>query len=147
MNKIVKEFLRRGIAACGLGPIVLMILYLILQHNGAVEVLTVNEVCVGISSLTVLAFLAGGMNVVYQIEQLPLMAAISLHGGVLYVGYLAVYLLNDWLEHGIWSILVFTGIFLLGYLAIWMIIYFIIRKNTEQMNEMLKEKHDNTNQA
>ena len=147
MKQTILEFIRRGMAASGLGPIVLAVLYLILQHQGILQTLTVHQVCTGIFSLSALAFLAGGMNVVYQIEQLPLMAAISLHGGVLYVGYLAVYLLNDWLEHGIWSILVFTGIFLLGYLAIWVIIYFIIRKNTEQMNEMLKEKHDNTNQA
>lgn len=147
MKQMILEFIRRGMAASGLGPIVLAVLYLILQHQGILQTLTVHQVCTGIFSLSALAFLAGGMNVVYQIEQLPLMAAISLHGGVLYVGYLAVYLLNDWLEHAIWSILVFTGIFLLGYLAIWVIIYFIIRKNTEQMNEMLKEKHDNTNQA
>lgn len=147
MKQTILEFIRRGMAASGFGPLVLAVLYLILQHLGVLQTLTVHQVCTGIFSLSALAFLAGGMNVVYQIEQLPLMAAISLHGGVLYVGYLAVYLLNDWLEHGIWSILVFTGIFLLGYLAIWVIIYFIIRKNTEQMNEMLKEKHDNTNQA
>ena len=53
MKKQAKEFLRRGAAACGLGPIVLAILYLILQHNGAIESLTVNEVCVGIFSFLV----------------------------------------------------------------------------------------------
>ena len=88
MKNIVREFFRRGIAACGLGPVVLAVLYLILQRNGAVETLSVNEVCVGIFSLSALAFVAGGMNVVYQIEQLPLMAAISIHGVVLYVSYL-----------------------------------------------------------
>ena len=98
MKNIVKEFCRRGIAACGLGPIVLAVLYLILQYNGVVETLTVNEVCIGILSLSALAFVAGGMNVVYQIERLPLMVAISIHGGVLYVSYLATYLLIEWLE-------------------------------------------------
>ena len=44
MKKTVKEFFRRGIAACGLGPIVLAILYLILLYNGALESLSVNEV-------------------------------------------------------------------------------------------------------
>ena len=141
MKNTVKEFLRRGIAACGLGPIVLAILYLILQRNGTVESLTVNDVCVGIFSLSALAFIAGGMNVVYQIEWLPLMGAISIHGGVLYVSYLATYLLNDWLDSGTAPVLVFTGIFVVGYLLIWAVIYSIIKRNTDKINEVLKKKH------
>ena len=143
MKKQAKEFLRRGAAACGLGPIVLAILYLILQHNGAIESLTVNEVCVGIFSLSALAFIAGGMNVVYQIERLPLMVAISIHGGVLYVSYLLTYLLNDWLDLGVRPIVVFSAIFVVGYLVIWAIIYSIIRRNTEKLNESLKERQQN----
>jgi len=140
MKKTVKGFLRRGIAACGLGPIVLAILYLILQYNGVVESLTVNEVCVGILSLSALAFIAGGMNVIYQIERLPLMVAILIHGGVLYVSYLTTYLLNDWLDWGTAPVLVFTGIFVIGYLLIWAVIYSIIKRNTEKLNEILKKR-------
>lgn len=140
MKNTVKEFLRRGIAACGLGPIVLAILYLILQRNGTVESLTLNDVCVGIFSLSALAFIAGGMNVVYQIERLPLMGAISIHGGVLYVSYLATYLLNDWLDWGTAPVLAFTGIFVVGYLLICAVIYSIIKRNTDQINEVLKKK-------
>lgn len=143
MKKQVKEFIRRGIAACGLVPIVLAILYLILQHNGAVESLTVNEVCIGIFSLSVLAFVAGGMNVIYQIERLPLMVAILIHGGVLYVSYLATYLVNDWLEWGIAPVLVFTGIFVVGYLLIWAVIYSIVKRNTDKINEVLKKQQRN----
>ena len=68
MKKNVLEFFRRGLIACGFGPIVLAIFYLILQHQCAVETLTVNQVCLGIFSLSALAFIAGGMNVIYQIE-------------------------------------------------------------------------------
>ena len=143
MKQNVLEFFRRGFAASGLGPIVLAILYLILQHQGAVETLTVNQVCMGIFSLSALAFLAGGMNVVYQIERLPLMVAILIHGSVLYVGYLATYLLNDWLEWGVIPILAFSGIFMFGYLVIWAVIYSITRRNTKKLNEMLKKKQEN----
>ena len=143
MKKFVLEFLRRGLVACGFGPIVLAILYLILQGQGIVQTLTVNEVCIGIISLTVLAFIAGGMNAVYQIERLPLMVAILLHGIVLYISYLATYLLNNWLEWGIMPILIFTGIFVLGYLMIWAVIYSIIKKNTNKINEALKKKQQN----
>ena len=140
MKKNILEFVRRGFVACGFGPIVLAILYLILQQQGELQTLTVNEVCLGIVSLSALAFIAGGMNVVYQIERLPLMVAILIHGGVLYISYLGTYLVNGWLEWGVTPILVFSAIFVLGYLVIWVIIYSIIKKRTERINEILKKK-------
>ena len=136
MKRIILEFLRRGLCACGLGPMVLAALYLLLP----VETVTVREVCLGICSLSALAFLAGGMNVIYQIERLPLMSAIGIHGCVLYGGYLATYLLNGWLEWGRIPVLAFTGIFIAGYLAIWAVIYAIIRRRTEQVNALLRQK-------
>lgn len=140
MKENVLEFLRRGLVASSLGPIVLAVFYLILQRNGAVQTLTVNQVCRGIFSLSALAFVAGGMNVIYQIEQLPLMVAILIHGAVLYFSYLVTYLLNGWLEWGVTPILVFSAIFVLGYLAIWAVIYSIIKKRTKRLNEILKNK-------
>ena len=138
MKKHMVEFFRRGLVACGFGPLVLAVLYLILRRAGAVETLSVEQVCTGIFSLSALAFIAGGMNFIYQIERLPLMGAILIHGGVLYVSYLATYLVNDWLELGILPILVFSGIFVLGYVVIWAIIYSIIKRNTDKLNEGLK---------
>lgn len=140
MKRIILEFSRRGLIAAGLGPIVLAVIYLVLQQQGAVEFLTVNEVCLGIFSLSTLAFIAGGMNVIYQIEQLPLMVAILIHGGVLYISYLGTYLLNSWLEWGVTPILVFTTIFVFGYFVIWAIIYSITKRRTEKLNELLKKK-------
>ena len=102
-----------------------------------------KQACTGIFSMYALAFIAGGMNVVYQIERLPLMAAMLIHGGVLYVSYLAAYLVNDWLEWGKAPILVFTGIFAVGYLAIWAVICFVIRRRTERLNEILRRKQQN----
>ena len=140
MKRIILDFLRRGLTACGIGPLVLVILYLVLQKSAGIETLTVQQVCIGIVSLSILAFIAGGMNAIYQIEQLPLMVAILIHGIILYLCYLATYLVNDWLEFGIVPILIFSGIFIVGYLAIWAIIYSIIRKNTAKLNEQLKKK-------
>ena len=140
MKKFILDFLRRGLIACGIVPVILAILYLILKQTSDIETLSVNQVCVGIFSITALAFIAGGMNAVYQIERLPLMAAILIHGVVLYAGYLCTYLLNDWLEWGVIPILVFSGIFVVGFVAIWAVIYFIIKRNTEKLNKMLKQK-------
>ncbi len=144
MKKFVSEFLHRGLIACGIGPVVLAILYLILQTSAGVEALSIKEVSIGIFSLTALAFIAGGMNALYQIERLPLMAAILIHGGVLYVSYLGTFLLNDWLEWGATPIFVFSGIFVVGYLVIWAIIYSILKRNTAKLNETLKKKQQKT---
>ena len=138
MRQVIREFFRRGLVACGFGPLILAAVYLILKQAG-LQTLTVQEVCVGIISLWGLAFLAGGMNVVYQIERLPLMGAILIHGMVLYVGYLVTYLVNDWLAWGMTPVLVFTAIFVLGYLAVWAVIYTVTKQNTEQVNAMLKD--------
>lgn len=139
MKKFALEFLRRGLVAWGIGPVVLAIVYLALQQATSAESLTINQVCTGIFSLSALAFVAGGMNAIYQIERLPLMLAILIHGGALYIAYLAVYLINGWLEQGMIPIFVFTGVFIIGYLVIWAVIYSIIRRNTRKVNEMLKQ--------
>ena len=144
MKKFVLEFLRRGVIASGIGPIVLAIVYLILKQSAAIDTLTVNQVCIGIFSLSALAFIAGGMNAIYQVERMPLMTAILIHGGALYIGYLGTYLLNDWLDFGVIPIIVFTAIFVVGYIVIWAIIYSIVRRNTAKLNEMLKKKQQNS---
>jgi len=139
MKKYILDFFRRGFIASSLGPIILAILYLIMQSQTGIETLTVNQVCLGIFSLSALAFIAGGMNVLYQIEQLPLMIAIFIHGSVLYISYLSTYLINDWLEWGMYPVLVFSCIFILGYIIIWIIIYSVAKKNTDAVNEKLKQ--------
>lgn len=140
MKRFSLEFLRRGAIASGIGPIVLAIIYMILQQVAEVDTLTVNQVCIGILSLTALAFIAGGLNALYQIDRLPLMPAILIHGSGLYLSYLGTYLLNDWLDFGIIPIIVFSAIFVVGYIVIWAIIYSIIKRNTEKLNRMLNQK-------
>ena len=146
MKKFVLEFLRRGLIAAGIGPIVLAFVYLILQQASAIETLSVNQVCIGIFSITALAFIAGGMNAIYQIERLPLMVAILIHGGILYISYLVTYLLNDWLDFGALPIIVFSAVFVVGYIVIWAIIYSIIKRNTAKLNKMLKRKQQSINE-
>ena len=141
MKNYILDFLRRGLVACGIGPMVLAVLYLVLRHHGIVEVLSVGQVCTGIVSLTVLAFIAGGMNAIYQVERLPLMLAILIHGTVLYLSYLITYLVNDWLEWSAIPVMVFSGIFAIGYLVIWAVIYCVIRRRTAILNEILKAAH------
>ena len=144
MKKFISAFMLRGLIAMGFGPVVLAMVYLILKWAAAVDTLTVNQVCIGVFSLSALAFIAGGMNAIYQIERMPLMTAILIHGIVLYLSYLGTYLLNDWLDFGIIPIIVFTAIFAVGYIVIWAIIYSVVRRNTAKLNKMLKKKQQNS---
>ena len=139
MKKHISDFLLRGLVASGFGPVGLAILYLILHHNGVIQTIDAAEVCTGILSLYILAFVAGGMNAIYQIERLPLMISILIHGVVLYAVYLCTYLIHDWLELGTIPLLVFTCIFVVGYIAVWVIIYSVTRKNTKRLNDKLRE--------
>jgi len=138
MKAFFKEFILRGLVAAGGGPVVLAVIYGILGTTGTVSVLTPREVCLGILTVTLLAFIVAGMTAIYQVEKLPLPTAILLHGGALYLAYLLIYLLNGWLQKSLVPILVFTGIFILGYAAIWLIIYCVEKSKIEKLNEQLK---------
>ena len=140
MKQFLKEFLLRGLICAGGGPVVLAIIYGILGAAGTVESLSPNEVCMGILTITLLAFIAAGMTAIYQMEQLPLPMMILLHGGALYIAYILTYLINGWLHNSLVPILIFTGIFVAGYALIWLIIYSIEKAKTEALNKKLKEK-------
>ncbi|MBR3873398.1 MAG: DUF3021 domain-containing protein [Clostridia bacterium] len=138
MKKHVVEFIRRGMMAAWGGPVILAIIYACLGSNGVVETLTVKEVCMGILSSAVMAFIAAGIPVVYQVEQLPLPMAILIHGGVLYLDYLLVYLMNGWLKSQLIPIAVFTSIFVAGFALIWLIIYLTTRKQINRLNSKIQ---------
>ena len=139
MKSFWKDFLFRGMIACAGGPIVLAIIYGIIGATGEVTSLTPQEVCLGILTITLLAFTVAGMTAIYQVEKLPLASAILIHGGVLYATYLLIYLINGWLQKDLIPILVFTGIFLLVYLLIWVIIYSVEKAKIRKINEMPKK--------
>lgn len=138
MKKFCKEFLFRGLLCASGGPIVLAIIYGILGSSGSAEAIPATEVCLGIVTITLLAFVAAGMTAIYQMEQLPLPMMILLHGGGLYIAYIIAYLINGWLQKTFVPILVFTGIFAAGYAVIWLIIYSITKAKTEALNKKLK---------
>lgn len=139
MKKHLTDFFHRGLLAAGFGPVVLAIIYGILGATGVVDTLSVSEVSTGFLTVTLMAFIAGGINVVYAIEQLPLMWAILLHAGVLYLDYLMIYLLNNWIPKDLTAIGIFTAIFAAGYALVWLIIYATIRSKTNKLNGKLQK--------
>ena len=115
----------------------LAVIYGILGATGAVNSLSPAEVCRGIISVTLMAFIAGGINVIYTVERLPLVCAIMIHGLVLYLDYLIMYMFNSWLPRNVNAIMVFTVIFVAGYAVIWIIIYLINKRNADKLNMKL----------
>ncbi|MBE6917338.1 MAG: DUF3021 domain-containing protein [Ruminococcaceae bacterium] len=137
MKKFAKEFLFRGLIACAGGPVVLAIIYGILGATNTVTSLTPHEVCMGTLTITLLAFIVAGMTAIYQMEQLPLASAILIHGAALYATYILIYLLNGWLVNQLVPILVFTGVFIISYAVIWLIIYAGEKRKTQKINDLL----------
>ena len=138
MKKFWKEFLFRGLICAAGGPMVLAVIYGILGATGTVEAFSPREVCTGIVTITLLAFIAAGITAIYQMEQLPLPMMILLHGGGLYIAYILTYLINGWLQNSLIPILVFTGIFVAGYALVWLIIYCVEKNKADKLNKLLK---------
>ena len=138
MKSIWKGFFQRGLMFAWGGPFIMAIIWGCLQAAGVMQTLTVNEAILGVMSMTVMAFIAAGVSIVYQIESLPRAFAALIHAAVLYVDYLGFYLLNGWLPvNRIWS---FTLIFAAGFFAIWLVIYLVSRKKAKKMNDLLNRK-------
>ena len=138
MKMFWKEFLLRGLCCAAGGPLVLAIIYGILGATGTADSIPATEVCMGIVTITLLAFIAAGMTAIYQTEYLPLPMQILLHGGALYIAYILTYLLNGWLQNSLIPILVFSGIFVAGYALIWLVIYLVEKAKADKLNKLLK---------
>ena len=137
MKKHIKKFVARGLFVCGLGPIALAIVYAVLNATGVVSEMSVSEMVIGITSVTVLAFIAGGISMIYDVERLPIAIAALIHAGVLYLDYIVIYLINGWLKEGVTPFVIFTSCFFAGFALIWLIIYLTSKRSTDEVNMAL----------
>ena len=138
MKKFISEFLKRGFISAWGGPFVLAIIYFIVGKIENLQSIPINEVSLGILSITFMAFTAGGITAIYQNDVLPLASSIMIHAAVLYLDYLVMYLLNDWLPRS--EIGIFTAIFAAGFALVWRIIYLITKNQTKGLNRLRSEK-------
>lgn len=137
MRKHGKAFCARGMQFAWSGPVILAVIWMILQAAGVVTELTVNAAVLGILTTTVMVFVAAGVSIIYQIESLPKSFAALIHMAVLYVDYLVFYLVNGWLPFHFHRIWLFTLIFFAIFALIWLGIYLSIRKKVAKMNKAL----------
>ena len=140
MRSFWKQFCLRGLVAMGFGPVVLAVVYGCIALAGAEETVTLAEAAKGIISLTLLAFLCGGIGHIYAIERLPVVIAALIHGAVLYIGYLILYLFNDWIPRNPAALGAFTLLFVAVYAVIWAVIYLINRRRAAKITRKLMQQ-------
>lgn len=138
MNKYVKNFLHRGLIFGGFGPIIVGIIYMVIEKTTADFSLTGKEMFLAIISVYLLAFVQAGASVFNQIEEWPLPKSLLCHLTTLYIAYVTCYLLNTWIPFKTEIVLIFTAIFLAGYFLIWGIVYFSVKATSKRFNKKLK---------
>ena len=138
MNRYVKSFFVRGAVFSGLGPVVLAIVYLVLSHTVAGFSLSGGEVFLGVISTYLLAFVHAGVSVFNQIESWSLGKSLFFHLGALYLAYSICYLLNRWIPFSPVAFLIFTAAFVVGYFAVWLTVFLIVRATSKRLNQSLK---------
>ncbi len=137
MNTYVKTFLHRGMLFGGFGPIVVGIVYAILQATVADFAVTGGQVLLAIVSTYLLAFLQAGATVFNQIEHWPLAKSLLCHFATLYAAYTLFYVGNTWIPFEPTVLLIFTAIFVGGYFLVWGIVWLCIKTASKKMNKKL----------
>ena len=118
MKDFIKNFVKSGLQAAGFGPLILVIFYSIYSFTINFQTISVQDVNKNIISSLLLAFIAGGINAIFKVERIPLGLATTIDAIVIYLDYLLFYVLNDWIKLQIIPFLVFTVIYIIGYLII-----------------------------
>lgn len=137
MNKYVKNFLQRGIAFGGFGPIIAGIVYAILEYTLPDFTLSGTQVCLAIVTTYLLAFAQAGASVFNQIEEWPVPKSALCHFSVIYVAYMLCYLVNSWIPYRWEVVLIFTAIFVAAYLVIWVTVYLITKSVGNKLNKKI----------
>ena len=137
MNKYVKEFFHRGLIFGGFGPIVLGIIYVVIESTVADFSLSGKQVLVAILSIYLLAFVQAGATVFNQIEHWSLPKSLLCHFGSLYIVYVGCYLVNDWIPFNINVVLIFTAVFVAVYFAVWLAVYVSIKIISKKLNRKI----------
>lgn len=137
MNKYVKEFLHRGLVFGGFGPIVVSIILLAINAAGEAVTLTAKDYFTSTVSIYLLAFVHAGASVFNQIEHWSLPKSVFFHFSSLYIVYSLCYIINSWIPFEPKVLLIFTAVFVAGYIAVWLTVMVILKITTKEMNRRL----------
>ncbi len=137
MNKYLKEFFHRGLIFAGFGPVILGIIYAILEKTVENFSLGGIEILIAIISVYILAFVQAGATVFNQIESFSVPKSLLCHLSSIYVAYVLCYLVNRWIPFDLKFIIIFSLIFFVIYFAIWGIVFFSIKLISKKLNKKL----------
>lgn len=137
MKKFWIEFLKRGCVGAWGGPAILCIVWACLKGAGVIETIEADTAILAVSSSIVMAFVAAGISVVHQMEQLPKSIAALIQMAVLYIDYLLIYLINGWMP--IDAVGIFTAAFIACFAVVWAIIYLSVKKSVRKLNSQLNK--------
>lgn len=138
MKAYVKEFFYRGLMFGGFGPIILGIIYVIEDAGQTKFFLSGMQVFFAVLSTYFLAFVQAGASIFYQIERWPIAKSLFCHFGTIYVSYLLCYLANTWIPFEAMAVVIFTGIFVLIYFAVWLTVVGIIKCCEKKLNAKIE---------
>ena len=122
----------------GFGPIILGIIFFILEKTLDEFSVSAVQILLGIVSTYVLAFVQAGASVFNQLEHWSLPKSLFCHFGMLYAVYVICYILNSWIPFE-WGVIgIFTAIFVMTYFIVWFTVYFIVKATGKKLNATLK---------
>ncbi len=139
MKRNLIKFIHRGTIFGGFGPIIIGIIYLILSFTLDDFSVTGTEIFTAILSTYLLAFVHAGVSVFNEIERWSVGRSMLCHISVLYVAYSLCYLINSWIPFDITVFLIFTGIFIVSYLIVWLTVFIIVKRTGRRLNDSLKK--------
>lgn len=138
MKNKLQSFCLRGMIFGGFGPIVYALVMFVLFLFKVNTALDGKTVFLNVISTYLLAFICSGISIIWKEERLGLSLQILIHSLSLYICYLIVYLINDWVPKNIVILLIFTGCFFLGYSIICLIVFIVEKRRAKKLNSYLK---------
>ncbi len=138
MNEYVKKFLHRGLIFGGFGPIIMGIVFWILELTLPELTLSGGQMLLAIASTYLLAFIHAGASVFNQIEEWPITKSLLCHFVTLFVAYSLCYISNSWIAFEPMVLLIFCLIFVVTYFIVWGTVYFAVKATAKRCNSQLK---------
>lgn len=121
----------------GFGPIIMGIIYAVLQNTESGFSLDGGEVLLAIVSTYMIAFVQAGASVLNQIDtRFPLLMTGG-HLFMLYITYVGAYLINSWIPFRLEALGIFTAVFVIGYAVVWVTVYITIKTVSKKLNRKL----------
>ncbi len=150
MMKLKQRFIMKASVGFALGILVDLIIHAICvfmgDHyllGGNVDKAMVLRFLMDILTGGLLGFVGNGSSVIYEIESWSILKVTATHFVIAYGAFVIIGLFNGWITPEInLPNLVVSGTVLLVYIAIWLIQYFVYKKEVREINIGIRQLHN-----